>query len=618
MNRRATLTLAFTPIVLLSLLLFLGQAVVVSGDGSKNLLFGLPGAPLLQGATEIEPNDTIDTANPIDVNLTMAGTIPIAQTGDIDWYRLTFPDTDLGREYRATLEEVLPDADYKLELNLYDSDGSLVDSQSGGSVTTVDWTAGMTTYYLRVRAIEFDVANAPGDADYELTVLRFAAAPTPTYTATPVPWDDCEINDSLGTPCLLAVGFEKDGLNFVNADGQPVPNDDYFAFLAKTGRAYRITTIVSGGADTHMWLYSPTDSELAYDDDGGVGSGSRIERSLNEGWYKILVRDRTENQFPSTEQTYSILVEDVTPGPTATSLPGTVTATPKPVIPGQPDAFEPNYDFGRATLIGLATKYTNLNFVPWTGVGQDNDFYKLWVVAGKLYTCESTDLGAATNTNMIICSGPSWEQCFAGNDDVEPFDPDDPYRSRLTFFSSYNGYLYLVLGQVGADRILPEEWARLDYSLQCYIEQPGTATPTPTSQFVPPTPQPTAIPGTPVPSPTLVRLVVVPMTTPERPSLPEPAGTPTPELYVIEVLFYYDRDNNGQMDAGEGIMDVLVRAFDAISGELLSIDYTDETGFLRFTVPGKGPVRVSVPFFGFDQIATATNTSIQIRIAPRP
>ena len=107
MNRRATLTMAFTPIVLLSLFLFLGQAMVVSGDGSQSVLFGLPEAPLAQGATETEPNDTIDTANPIDVNLTMAGTIPIARTGDIDWYRLTLPDTDLGRDYRATLEEVL-------------------------------------------------------------------------------------------------------------------------------------------------------------------------------------------------------------------------------------------------------------------------------------------------------------------------------------------------------------------------------------------------------------------------------------------------------------------------------------------------------------------------------
>jgi hypothetical protein len=96
-----------------------------------------------------------------------------------------------------------------------------------------------------------------------------------------------------------------------------------------------------------------------------------------------------------------------------------------------------------------------------------------------------------------------------------------------------------------------------------------------------------------------------------------PVATPTPELFGIEVLVYYDRNVNGQADTGEGIVDVLVRAYEAISGDLLSIDYTDVTGYLRFTVPGRGPVRISVPFFGFDQIVTATNTRIQIRVAPR-
>jgi hypothetical protein len=308
----------------------------------------------------------------------------------------------------------------------------------------------------------------------------------------------------------------------------------------------------------------------------------------------------------------TILDDDV--GPTATSEP-----TPHGV-PGEPDAFEPNYDFGRATLIGLNTEYRNLNFVPWVGTNPDNDFYKLWVVAGKLYTCETYDLGAATNTNMILYSGPGQEYGFAGNDDVEPFDLGDPYRSRITFFSSYNGYVYILLGQVGAERILPEEWENLSYVLRCFIGEPGTATPTPTSQFVPPTPQPTSVPdqNTPLPLPTLAQLVVLPMTTPIPPSPAVPAATPTPELAVIELLLYYDRNGNAQMEPGEGIVDVLARAFDAIAGDLLSIDYTDEIGRLRFTVPGRGPVRVSVPFFGFDQIVTASNASIQIRISPRP
>ncbi len=625
MNKRASLILAFAPVALFGLVLFLSQSVTVSGEGVANPVAAMPRAPLLQGASEIEPNDTITTANAIDVNLTMNGAIPIAQPSDVDWYILVLSGADLGRDFQATLDEDVPDADYKLELNLYDAEGSLVDSASSGSTTSLSWTSSVTTYYVRVRAVEFDTVNAPGDAFYDLDIIRLAAIPTPTSTATPVPWDACEINDALdgawpGGPCLLSVEIEVQNLNFIPVNGQPLPNPDYFTFLAKAGRTYRIATTVAGGADTEMWLYDPSNTQIAYDDDGGTGAGSRIERTLNAGWYKILVRDRLGLTAPPTSQTYNILVQDITPStstPTLTPTPSGATATPS--ISGIPDRYEPNYDFGRATLIGFDA-YPNLNFVPWAGTNPDNDFYKLWVVAGKLYTCETYDLGSATNTNMILYSGPGQEYGFAGNDDVEPFDPVDPYRSRLTFFSSYNGYVYILLGQVGADRILPEEWKNLSYSLRCFIGEPGTATPTPTSQYVPPTPQPTGVPvqSTPLPSPTSVQLVVLPMTTPAAPSPPVPAATPTPELYVIELSLYYDRNGNAQTDAGEGIVDVLARAHDAISGDLMSIDYTDETGRLRFTVPGKGPVRVSVPFFGFDQIVTARNTSIQIRISPRP
>jgi hypothetical protein len=628
MSKRASLALVFVPAVSFGLLLFLSQTTTVSGGGLEEQALSLPGAPLLQGANESEPNDTIDTADPIDVNLTMIGSIPIAQPSDIDWYRLILPVADLGRDFRGTLEESDPDSTYKLELNLYNAEGSLVESASSGSSTSLEWTSSVITYYLRVRATEFNVGAAPGDADYELTILRFAADPTPTPTATPVPWDDCEINDNIdgawpGGPCQLSVGIRRENLNFVPDSSQSAPNDDYFTFLAKAGRIYRITTEVEGGADTEMWLFDPSNAEIAHDDDGGAGAGSRIERTLNDGWYKILVRDRLGSASPPTSQTYDIIVEDVTPEtptPTSTPTPGTGTPTPTPLsIPGKPDAFEPNYTFGRASLIGLGTKYTNLNFVPWSGTEADNDFYKLWVVAGKLYTCETSDLGTATNTNMILYSGPSFEQGFAGNDDVKPFDADDPYRSYIQFFSSYDGYVYILLGQVGAAQILPEEWKNLSYSLQCYIDQPGTATPTPTSEFVPPTPRPTATPAeaTPEPSPTPARLEVKRMTTPTPPSTPVPVVTPTPGLFTIKVSLYYDRNGNGQADPDEGVSAVLARAYDAISGELLSVDYTDETGNLRFIVSARGPVRVSVPYFGFNQVVTATDTDIQIRISPR-
>jgi hypothetical protein len=389
--------------------------------------------------------------------------------------------------------------------------------------------------------------------------------------------------------------------------------------------------------DTVIYLYAPgaTDEAqyIATNDDGqGLGLGSRIEWTPPaDGAYVIKVENRDPLPHESDE-TYTLLVSDISPTPiptstsTPTTTPGTPTATAAPPrIPGSPDSFEPNYDFGRAALIGLGAKYSNLNFVPWTGTGTDNDFFKLYVVPGKLYTCETLDLGSATNTNMILYSGPAVEYGFAGNDNIEPFDPNDPYRSRITFFSSYDGYLYVLIGQVGADRILPSEWINLTYSLQCYIDLPGTATPTPTSAFVP-LPQPTSTspvtstpgPTLPAPSATAARLVVLPMTTPAPPPAATPAVTPTPTLYVIDMLLFYDRNRNGQMDAGEGLLDVLARAYDALRGDLLSIDYTDASGYLRFTLPTRGPVRVSVPFFGFNEIVTAMSASIQIRILPHP
>jgi hypothetical protein len=595
-------------------------------------------APFFQSGSEVEPNDTPAEANPILVNERIVGMIPGTNPSDIDYFVLS---TESGRRYEVRLDEEPVSNDYRFSLALYDSNQNLIDeSETSGGTTFLEWTADTDQYYFSVEAVEIDVDDAP----YAIRVVRFGLTPTPT---SPPGWDDCEINDTLigawsssvppGGPCPISVGAVVEDLNFVPFTGQPAPNPDYFLVSVKAGRNYRLETVVTAGVDTVVFLYPPgatDDSQFiaSNDDAPGLGLGSRIEWTpAADGSYTIKVENLEPLPHDNIE-TYDLVVRDVSPTatptftPIATSTPGTPTATPTRVtIPGNPDAFEPNYNFDRATLIGLGTKYTNLNFVPWTGTGVDNDFYKLWVVAGKLYTCQTLDLGTASNTNMILYSCPG-EQCgFAGNDNVEPFDPNDPYRSRITFFSSYAGYLYLLVGQVGADRILPEEWSNLSYGLECFIEQPGTATPTPTGAFVPTTPNPTntpapaqtLTPAVPAPTATPVPLVVLPMTTPTRPSAAGVPATPTPQLLNIQLLLYYDRNGNGQADPGEGIRDILARAYDAASGELLSIDYTDESGFLRFTLPRQVPVRVSVPFFGFEQIVTQNNASIQIRIAPR-
>jgi hypothetical protein len=594
--------------------------------------------------TPDDHGDTPEEATPIFVNQSVEGTIPANDPGDFDYFVLT---TEVGRRYEVELVEAPLDVSYHFVFTRFNADEDFDDeddTDNNDATATLEWTADTTTYYFRVK--QSLIGNI--DADYQISVTRFAEEPTPPD------WDDCEINDSLtgswsqtappGGPCPISVGATVNGLNFVPFAGQASPNLDFFLVSVKAGHNYRLETTVTAGVDTVVYLFAPgaTDESqfiAANDDDPGPGLGSRIEWTPSaDGAFLIKVENLEPLPHESSE-TYTLLVSDITPMPAPTATPGTPTATSPPFrIPGSPDIYEPNYDFGRATLIGLDTDYSGLNFVPWTGTEPDNDFYKLWVASGKLYTCETFGLGAATNTNMILCNGPGWEYCFAGNDDVLPFEPADPYRSRLTFFSSYNGYLYIILGQVGAEQILPEEWADLSYGLRCFIDQPSTATPTPTSPYVPPppstaTPQPTRTPPPPatptrspiptgdvtvVPSPTPRQLVVLPLTTPMPPAPATPVATPIPSLYVIDMSIYYDRNGNARMDPREGILDVLARAYDAISGDLLSIFYTDTNGIVRFTVPTQGPVRVRVPFFGFDQIVTSQNSSIQIRILPRP
>jgi hypothetical protein len=612
-------TIFFTLLLMIRLTGIVGYAATVR-----------PAARLWQTGTETEPNDTPAQANPIAVNETLTGVIPAANPSDIDYFVL---DTEPGRQYEVRLAESPSATEYQFRLALYDGMQNLVrESTTQGGDTSLTWTAVDTTYYFSVQQTEIGL----NDATYEIRVVRFPVTPTAT---SPPGWDRCEINDTLtgvwssdvppGGPCPVSVGALIEDLNFVPFPGQPSPNPDFYLVSVKAGHNYQMETRVSAGVDTVAYLYLPGATDLgAYidvnDDAAGLGLGSRIRWTPPaDGSYIIRVENREPLPHDSDE-TYDLIIIDITATATPTSTPGTSTPTPPPVvIPGTPDGFEPNYDFALATLIGLGAKYTNLNFVPLSGTSPDNDFYKLWVVPGKIYTCETADLGAATNTNMIFYSCPDQSCGFAGNNDVEPFDPDMPYRSRITFFSTYEGYLYILLGQVGADKILPQEWSKLSYSLHCFIDEVATATPTPTSEFVPTPPQATPLPtatpepGQPILSPTPREVIVVPMTTPTPPATPA-ITTPAPQVFVINVLIYFDENQNFLPDTGEGIRDVQVRVFDAVTGDLVAVDFTDETGQVRFVVPGQGPLRVSIPFFGFDQIVTEPTTDIQIRIGPNP
>jgi hypothetical protein len=97
-----------------------------------------------------------------------------------------------------------------------------------------------------------------------------------------------------------------------------------------------------------------------------------------------------------------------------------------------------------------------------------------------------------------------------------------------------------------------------------------------------------------------------------------PTSTPAPGYYTVELLLYYDQNEDRQPGAGEGIAAVSAQLYDVVTGELLAQGYTDDTGYLRFSVSTSRGMRLSVPFFDFSQIIAAADTAVQVRILPRP
>ncbi|MEN8097655.1 MAG: hypothetical protein ABFQ89_01140, partial [Chloroflexota bacterium] len=289
--------------------------------------------------------------------------------------------------------------------------------------------------------------------------------PTKTPTSTPMHSDFYEPNDSCAESSPISVGAYIPMLTFVPLTGSPPDEDkDYYRFWGKTGRIYQVGTAVDVGLDTKISVYGPgIDGPLiTWNDDAAPGDlGSIVTfNSAADAFYcvEVVNLDPAALQDP-IGKTYRLWVDEIpptsTPLPTATGTPLPATNTPPPAtsIPGA-DAFEPNYNFELSSIIAANVKYDNLNFVPWAGSDPnqpDNDFFRLWVKPGMNLVCETLNLAAGTDTNLILYFGPSFENQGPGNDDKAPGE----LGSRVTWFSTYTGWLYVLVGPRWGEAAVP-------------------------------------------------------------------------------------------------------------------------------------------------------------------
>ena len=448
-------------------------------------------------------------------------------------------------------------------------------------------------------------------------------APTSTpsgATSTPTPGvfvDQYEPNDSLADSYTTAAG----ATGLCNATLWPSGDVDYFRFVGKKDARYRVFTHdLQAGLDTRLTIYGPDGNVIGQNDDAEDTSRASevIFTAPKDGFYFA----RVENLAPgdATNRTYCFEVDEL----------DRPTATPSNTPVAGADECEFNSKIEFACEIGVG-QTLSMSFVPTLGSSQDTDIFKLWMKPNITYTCETLNLAAVTDTNMIFLDRNGNDfQPNLGNDDKEPGD----LGSRLSYRSAYTGWLYIVVGPVNPPAY--EESSKHTYDITCSSEA-ATPTPTPLPTNPPGTGSggtgggfvPTATPfefPTPLPTPTPIDLSFLNTPTPEPPPVVvfETLPTSTPiaggqQLASINVTVYYDGNGNFTPELNEGVMDVAVALYDNATGSLLAFGYTSESGMIRFDgIATSGAVRIVVPYLNYSQVAVGSNANILVRIAPQP
>ncbi len=301
-----------------------------------------------------------------------------------------------------------------------------------------------------------------------ITIVDNDAAPaTSTPTATPggdIFLDKYEPNNVFDTAYTTSANATK----LTNITLWPVGDVDFFQFFAKDGSTYQVfTTDLSAGLDTYLKVYDPDGEKFAENDDvDDVNFRSQLEFTADDDGFYFAKITNKEPSDP-TNKTYSFGVNEI--------VPPTPTATATRI--GQLDACEKNNSIGSACLIGDGAAKTGMNFIPPEGTGTDNDFYRLPVKPGILYTCETTNLSPPNDTNIIFLdhNGNDFNPQL-GNDDRALGDKS----SLLSWYSTYQGNLYILVGPVNPPPY--SESPQYTYDLVCN-GLAATLTPTPTADY---------------------------------------------------------------------------------------------------------------------------------------
>ncbi len=556
-----------------------------------------------------EPNDNPDEAKSV-TSASNLNFYPYQDRDgpDEDWFKI-WAKKDRAYEVR-TSNLNWSGVDTYIEVYKDPEDDPIAVDTSDGYESYADWTPNEDHYYY-IR-VENKTGGDDPDYTYDLTVEQ------KTEDDEEVVGDRYEPNNSFDetSNSTLPVATSVNLNSFKGkATFHDTGDEDWFKFWVKDGKWYQVTTSDLNGIDTKLEVRNRDNEVVKKDDDGGGGYASQAKwKGSYDGYYYIRVINKV-----NTTGSYDMTIEE-TAAPESEPEP---TAAPPNQNADRCDKNNLGNSFEDACIIARG-KAETFNFIPpYDGV--DNDFFKLWIKPGFTYRCATSDLDPGVDTNIILFSGPSWDEGIGGNDDVKPGE----YRSAYTYTATYEGWLYIL---VGYGERTPSDINNSSYTLRCSIPGDPASTPAPEATN---TPQPDKDEPTLTPTPTATS-ASSPVATP-TPNNDESSSnsqnltvrtlaTPTPapdddgsasRFVPITLLVYYDANDDHQPGAGEGIAGVSAQAYSVTDNQLLAQGFTGEDGQVDFTVSAKGSIRISVPFLGFNQLVTGESASIYLRIPPQ-
>ncbi len=368
----------------------------------------------LTDAIFIDPSE-IQSNIPADITTTavLQVGVPLAEiidtAGDRDWFSVTL---EAGQTYTISvigqLQGVTPPVTNTF-VALYDENGSLIssDDSAGFHESLFDYDDGLLTFTAGTTGTYFVEADAigVGTGSYIVSVETRA--------------DDAVLNGP-ASQTVHEIGSQTTGSIDYNAD------QDWYAVDLVAGETYEFILDIEGVQNTlpdaFLSFHDANGLQLAFDDDGGAGLGSRIVFTAEtSGTYFVSAQGFTGNSSPSTGN-YTLrsgFAEPLTPldaidWGTSLSLSGnTVTvyfANAGETFGGETSVGWLDYERDAAmAALNDISNYLDLNFVI-TNNSANADFQLVTIADGDFLGSFGPPGTVGAGVGTFVRSGTGWSE----------------------------------------------------------------------------------------------------------------------------------------------------------------------------------------------------------------